>query len=293
MLAGSSVVSALAFVAYRSNKRGVGHTLEPSSLFDNLYEVFAYSFTGAEFGTFLRGTGLFPSNALSAAETLYPRIYPPWLTLWMRPEVCFASIGFIISIVLFALYWAFRKDIRRAPLLWLVGTLTMFSAFVLPGLGRWQFGLKQALSLRYQHFALFGLVLLLIPLVLIMLQGLYDRHKSHPKIVQRLGYLLKWCLVIHFSIQFYLGSSPTHAVRAGIENRAFIDKLVDWRSYLDSAQTGKGLDYSYRGHRTELFNSYPDMPKVLTPGRKPDDIYRTLHSIDEKDYPLETPQRLK
>lgn len=261
-----SAIMVVAFLVYANNKQGEGHVLNLSSIVVCWYKIIAYMFAGVEFGTVLRGVGLFPSHALSAADYISSltsnafyqiTIYRKW------PELCFGVVGFLFSLFLLGVYWRFRRINPDAIKLWCVGQCVMFSVFLLPGLGRYHFGFFQALSLRYQHAALFGLIIMLAPAIMLCVKVVREKQENYY-----LFKLVKGFLIVHLAIHLFLGTIPSHEVRNGIINREFIVKLDNWQLETQKAKDAK-----------LLYGLYPEIPNKFTPARSAERIYEILSKL--------------
>ena len=250
---------------YALNTKRVGHGISEANLWGHLDAVLRYVFVGTQLGTVLRGLSFWVGLALESPAQALSRFLP----VGFSAEVTLASAGLGISLLLLLLGLLLLPKNRLWTLgIWSLGQLFMFSAMLLPALGRWQFGLVQSLSLRYQSLALIGLVIVLLPISL----GMLNRQRTLTLTFN----LLLWLVV---SVQLWMGSRFDYFTGKGIANREFVGKLVLWKEALDASGPGNASQ-SYEGQATAIEGLYPVMPSELTPAKRPDDIYSTIKYLN-------------
>ncbi len=270
-----AVVFVGTFLIYTSQKSGSAPKIEAAGVAANFQAILAYMFVGGEYGTVLRGLGLFPSLENAAAEYwLSPR-----LRAILNPEIFFALIGAVLSATILLVSLLLGDDKRRSFRLWLLGQLIILSVFSLPAIGRWQFGIAQSLSLRYQCAAITGLCIMLLP----FFEGLINFSKN--RFGESRGFVIvQLFLCYYIAVHLVLGVRFNYFTEKGVTNRLFIAQLKDWNSLLREESGGKPV--AYEGTGTKLAGKYPRLPDTVTPGRHPDEIYLTLHRLNPERYPL-------
>jgi len=235
---------------YYLNRKGAGHTVDDMKLQGGLLQIFSYIFCASQFGTVLRGVGFYPSLELDAASNFLPL----FIRARISAEIFFSLSGTAISIALLLLYR--RSEHRRRNVsLWLFGQCWILLSFILPALGRWQYGLIQSLSLRYQYTALVGLALVAMPLVLEFLEHIWQNPKR--KQWQRFGFIY---LAYHCGLAAILAYHFIYYTEKGSQNKQYIHQL------LNSAP-----------------NSDPTLihfPESLAPGIHPLRIREIAHAIE-------------
>jgi hypothetical protein len=256
-----SAIAGLVFVAtiYLSIKTKGGHQVDLRQSLSQINLIIDYIFVGTWLGTVLRGLGFWPVLSLQAHEELLSG-----LIKFMRPAMFLSWAGVGVSLVLLLTSF-FSRERKRFISLWLIGHLVIIGSFVLPALARWQFGAHQALAFRYQYPSQFGLVILLVPFVIFLL--------NNKKIVYS-KYILPPLLIGAFFVQLLLGNTFTHSVNVGRDNILFADKLLLWAK--ENKKIGRDITNSFESTDTELSGLYPIVPSFLTPGLHPLIIYKTL-----------------
>jgi hypothetical protein len=277
LLLGASLAPAAYF--YLENNEVSGHGVAQVKPFDNLQAVGEYLLTGTQLGSILRASGLYPSLELNAAEEAL-RYLPAELTRgvsdFSSAAVFFAYLGLAFSGLLACVYLS-RPSRAENMRLFFLGQLVLFISFMLPALARWQYGAAQALSLRYQYNAWFGLALIFLP-ILVLFCRKQSQEPLNWKKKGRLAVLVS-ALTLHLFSQFYLGARFSYFTENGAKNRRFTAELEAWEQQL-SARGGK---IPYQGQGTELSGLYPLYPQTITPGFQPEDVYAVLKWLKHEE----------
>ena len=280
LILGSAVFVGACALLYWTYRRGIGHSLEQVQPFDNLNAVMRYMLVGTGLGTILRGAGLYCSLAPDAAREIGVSFIPHYIS----PLMAFSLLGLGLSIAL-ALPIIRSTEKRKGFSLWLFGLFWIVISFVLPALARWTSGELQALSLRYHSLAVAGLFILALPAAKLAIEGLlkgsvlkrlplrgkqlgFAAGRKHPAIfVSGLLFFLLWA---HLASQLRLGLTYAIFAEFGAKHRNYVAQLAAW-------QGAKREDI-----RTEM---EPLLPKSITPGSSPQQIYQTLNWLSPSRYP--------
>ena len=248
----------LVAIAYRLWNEGAGHGMEAARPLENLAGVVDYIFVGSEAGTVMRSLG--PLPVLNPSEL---GVYlPEFITRHLSAEFAFAWLGLMVSMLLAVFYWS--RGIRHWFAYWLFGHLFLMVVFLLPALGRWQLGVGQSLSLRYQYMALLGFSVALLPL-----------GEAFRPFTRYLGTL--WA-VSYISIHLvFLGHFDYFRGRGAIHQMSLAE-LDAWNQTLGrgDASDPNFAEIPYDGSGTEYSNLAPTLPWTLTPALHPDQIAHVL-----------------
>lgn len=249
-LLGSLAVATLAaLLIYRGHQDGDGHGLDSAQMFGNPMASAKYLFTGAEFGTIFRGLGFFPALELVSGQKLNQFLHVDFFTR-QEPEMLFAKAGFGLSLlILFSALKLAPQNKHHTWLLWIFGQLFIAVSFLLPALGRWNFGLVQALSLRYQVLALVGLSILIAPLLEAALESTLGARR-----------LLGFFLVFFFSVHFAMAHNLTYFTSRGKQNLQFVAELREFKA----------------GQRAMA----PNVPPDFCPGKSAEEASKILDWLD-------------
>ena len=260
-----------------------GQSLPHTAALDSPLSLTHFIFIGTQFGTILRGLGLFPQLNLGRTLELY-KLLQVSLNLKSNPETFLAVLGGLFGALLLivALCFAWKSNRRKELLrIWLLGQALLFSSFILPAVGRWQFGAQQSLSLRYHYGALLGLLLMLLPLLLVSFK------KSDKEATSVCQILLGVLAALSLFSQLKMGSEFMYYRNKGLVHSRYAAELADWEAHLDKLYTGQPIDHVGRG--TELKDLLPVYPKTLTPGQGPNQAYGVLNYLDPFAYPAYRP----
>jgi hypothetical protein len=223
--------------------------------------VIRYLASGVLIGTVLRGIGLFPSLELEGVSILSTKLPSQLAKLtesFSSPEAFFWSISLIVLLLIF-LTIASGKRRKEYLRLACIGLLWCSLFFILPALGRAQFGPSQALAPRYHYGSIFGLMLIL--------SGAFDVLLSKRK-------LLSIITVLIFTANLYLARQYDRYTALGINNREYISKLQDWRNSIKGSEQ-KG-DFRFDAKGSEHFGQQPRWVDTLTTGVNSEIIYDIL-----------------
>lgn len=233
-----------------------------SGAIEHFSDVLAYLVTGTQLGTVLRGLGLFWSIDLEIAL----RLTPDWLAAIFGLEGGLSLAGVFISVVLLMLVK--RRSLIGLPgvYFWLLGQAFIAVAFLLPALARYSLGAYQALSMRYQYSAAFGLTIILLPIFVNYFSALDNFRLRQARSPERLA--LAWVLMFGIVQLTLISNFDYHLVR-GRDNRAYVRELRIWALTLAK----KSRKYS------------PPKPDGLNPGATVEKIWGALNFLDSKKYP--------
>jgi len=301
-------VGILTFTAFYIYSRH--STTSPTIALDHPLPLLTYIFVGSEFGTILRGLGLFPILSLDGASKLLS--FDPSGGKMIQPELLFAIAGLLLSFA-FPLFGRglgpraldqnqeSTQD-RKSFRLWLLGQLLIASSFVLPSLVRWQLGLQQSLALRYQYSALVGLCILLLPAFLYFLERMPLTSTARSRLprsssevlIRTLSLPAQCALIFYFSVHFWEALKFDYFTGAAVKNKIFIAELRDWNQRLaseaelqpKSQRASPTAIIPYNGAGTTLADLYPILPASLTPGKHPNEIYGVVNWLSPGRYPL-------
>lgn len=241
VMACTATVTFFIYVTIQANEQH--HTAPPIP-----QKVFAYTGVGTQVGTVARSFGFYP-----------------YLNPTRAPKPPTVAVGVTCSVVLFVLMLVRRRRRERLAL-WVCGQLIMITALLLPALGRaTQFGVAQALSPRYQYFALFGFCLLLLSLV---------PHRNRRPLLA--SWLCAALAVAYVFVQFSMLNrfQNLDLSEYGWRNRVYIGQLVFWQKSLDELrQLHPERQIPFDG-REQLFGLYPFLPRTLIRNRHPDELYK-------------------
>lgn len=262
-----------AVLLYKTHTESTGHGVERAHAAGHLAEVAEYLWVGTQFGSILRGLGIFPAlgpeSALEALASLGIRVEHPFLFL--------ANIGFLCSLLVLVLGALWSKRTRASVQLWLTGQLLLAVCFLLPALGRWELGAGQSLSLRYHYSALLGLLIMCIPLA----SACYGFAASARPLLR--GAVMSVFLLL-IGVHFVVGRNFEYFTKQGYEHRLFVSELTSWKKQLRTlSSTQPNVDYEASG--TALSGMHPANRGTITPGRHPNDIYAVLHWLNAREYP--------
>ncbi len=150
-------------------EQGSGHTLDQADMLDSPKHSLKYLAYGSQLGTVVRGLGLYPGLSYGEARNFFNlHTEKPLLNSvaeYQDPENIYFYIGVLLSVFsgLFALSRN-EKYFDGSTSFWLCGQFWIAAAFILPALGRYQFGgYPASFALRYQYLALPGLFIFLLP----------------------------------------------------------------------------------------------------------------------------------
>ncbi|MCC6954040.1 MAG: hypothetical protein IT290_07970 [Deltaproteobacteria bacterium] len=242
----------------------------PSTLGEKIEGMVTYALTASQLGTVLRGIALIPHYEPAVAQRLYPSaiastLPQPWL--WI-------ILGFAVGIGLAIL--AIRVLGRRDGFAVAVsGQLLILVPMILPAIGRWELGPLQSLSIRYHVLPLTGLFLLLFPVALLLFER--TARPTTPGRNALCQPLWSWPGIAVWFIaatNLFAGADFEYFVDHGVRDRIYIAQLREWRTRVPSGP--------YEGTGTDLAGLFPIFPPTMTPGRHPDEIYRTLTQLDER-----------
>lgn len=233
----------LTALIYYANRHGAGHDLSHGVMqwkpWENLSKLLGYIGVGTQFGVVFRGSGLFPSLSPYGAGILEPINF----LNDVLPEVFAALIGSLISLIILAASLSFARSEQRKAYdilaYWLLGQGYMVLCFILPAIARFQFGVSQALSLRYQSPALVGLIIIALPLITWLWEG--NRIKQ--------GFLTLSAFVYLWSNLYSSACFRDYLIRGEI-NRRYVSMLAQWKSTHDLS---------------ELRGQMPYYPPILSP----------------------------
>lgn len=263
----------ISFLLYRCHQGGTGHGIESANPFSNLEALWKYVFVGTQFGTVLRGSGAAPILEFDAKRDALPMI-ASILPSGTEPEMVYAYLGFALSLVLLVAYCVDRPKRMTWCSLWLLGQILISIALFLPALGRWQAGLGQALSLRYQYAASVGLMVMLLPLVI------WLSTKSSTKSSLIKSRIACICLCAYFTIHLFVGPGYQYFSKKGEANLNYIVALHQWGQSKFQQESKRRLQ-----ERPENLQKKPKIPETLTPAKRTREIYGMLHWMNPKEYP--------
>ena len=268
---------------YYHHLHGAGHSVTDAQPLGDPKTLWNYIYIGTQVGTVLRGLALFPSLGIDELDAMLMRLcsYVTHTGDIRRALRIYANFGAYISFA-FLIAALLVKPRRKNVCCWCLGQALMFGAFLLPAFGRWQLGVNQSLSLRYQYQALPGLYLIMLPALMWLLRqtqvGAEKRVVNSSLHAGAVAALLL-LLVGYFSVNLLLEAQPTYFTSVGGRNYDFAMQLRSWHVKMDRP-AAKGEDVT-AGAGTQLTSAElsslgPVLPATLTPGRSADTIYNTL-----------------
>ncbi len=267
LLLGIAVVGATAAVLYWLKREGFGigvDDLNPNPLSD----ILSFAAVGAQFGTVLRGSGLYPFEGFGQVAAVLPFVPSPALVAFL--------CGSLLSLLLLLLYRRQSVDGTSALLFWLFGQSCILMPIALVAIGRAGYGLHHSYVLRYQSPAVFGLCLLFIPLLHFLLK------KSEGTQGNWLG---KWTLAV---IPVLFLFSQLHFLRAhilytynGALQETFVEQLSYWnaingRRPLDPEIAFEGVGTEYEGLQPLFYWGHPGNTGAILPFAHPDTMLDIL-----------------
>lgn len=275
LLSGQCASLFLVAICYWYFRDGGGHNFQSEKLSHSLLELLQTVIVGWGLGTTLRGLAFYPdlSATISAA-------YLPHRLLQLAPaELVFAYLG-IALLSVFALLLLGKRQLLRV---FLLGNALVAISYILPALGRSQFGLSSGLYLRYTYIALVGLIIAFAPLIAHFWQKLSVRPALRTAIFST-------CFVGYVLAHNFMTSQFEYFREQGEKNQVFIVALIKWQESL--CEVGSSINKSYEGKKTPLAGKFPEMPSTITPGRHPVEIYKVLLWLNPQllDFKCKNPQ---
>lgn len=203
-----------------------------------------YIMSGTFFGTFLRGTGLFP---LPAIQELYYLAQEQSLDGYFRIRMYISSIGLFLCLLIAFIYWKIENSKIRiwAICSWFYGLIWITLPMVIISMGRVVFGDDNALTSRYQAYPMIGLFVLLSPLFVIVQNKLHIGNLK-AKIFIRVSSTMLIASMLHSHINLH------HFINAGREFYIYKDKYCYWK-----ANNHSGLYPSLYSHYDHMLVKSP------------------------------------
>lgn len=232
--------------------------------------VFTFLIAGAELGGVLGGAGIFPLPEMQPPTP----ILPPSLAYLKADPALFGSVllGALCAGVF--VLWLLVKLIggvsRRETLLLIVGQLLMFSALLLPALGRAQLGPSQALSMRYVYLALPWFFVFALPFIERIVQGVLQPQTIFSPVRPLCFMLIAGYFASHLLSLARYEYFTDHALR----NRRYVAKLAEWYRLTPSDSHVVPGDFTARG--AEFAGLYPAFPPRLAPDFSPEQVYEIV-----------------
>jgi len=261
----------LLFAAFAYYSYGISSEANEISIHSQLQfsNIIRYIASGTLLGTILRSIGLFPSLHLEGLEILSKKLPAPLLELakqFSSLDAFFWTISLLVCFFLF-LTTKRKEQTRENLILFFIGFIWIICFFVLPALGRAQFGPSQALALRYHYGSIFGLLLILSPFI----SFLFEKPK-----------LLVSCSLFVLSVHLYSEAGYSKYSDLGITNRTYIAKLRNWRKKIG---TNEDQSFRFDAKGTKWHGQQPRWTSTLTTGVNSEIIYDTLKLLErEEDY---------
>lgn len=244
----------------------------PPPVFQHHTEFGIFLFVGTHFGVMLRGLSLFPSLSFFAPRQLLDS----WHLLF-PPEIALSLLALFFSLLLLLFYLRPSMRRERAVHYWILGELWLIFTFLLPALGRWNFGILAALSLRYAYFSLPGVLFILAPLLSRLHAYLHRESRSLA-----LSALIKFAFLSFFTVQLFLATTSDLSA-LGAKHRLYQKKLSSWVQMLKEEGIDQVKNFSAAG--TALAGLAPEQPKTLTPIVPAQEVYQVLHCLNPQRYP--------
>lgn len=275
LLAAQLTLLALVAICYWYFRDGGGHNFQSEKLSHSFLELLQTVVVGWGLGATLRGLALYPdlSATISAA-------YLPDRLLHIAPaELIFSYFAIALLSIFALLLWGKRQLLG----VFLLGNAIVITSYVLPALGRSQFGLSSGLYLRYTYIALVGLLIALTPILVHLWQLMSSRPMWRNAI-------LSSCFVAYVFAHLLMTSRFEYFREQGQKNQVFVAALVQWQESL--CEVGSSINKSYEGKKTPLSGKFPAMPPTITPGRHPVEIYKVLLWLNPEllDFKCKKPQ---
>ena len=170
--------------------------------------MLAFFLNGTLGVTLMRGLGFFPSLSMDLELTnrfwsMLPAVLQKVIGSAEHTVVC---LGALVLLGFALLLFSDRPRRGVNIVLFLSGCLIVTSFFILPTLGRWQYGVSASIFSRYQTRHLIGLALLALPLV--------SRFLIEAKAATQL--VIVWLLLLgHIGLQTYMEASFNHFIEYG------------------------------------------------------------------------------
>lgn len=219
-----SLIAALiaVFSLYTTFREGYKHQDVNKTTLPPTDDIINFVALGAQFGTVLRGTGLFP---YADVQRFYPFVPTKTLQGFAAYRKVLFRTGEIISLV-FLLSYYFLGPVRDRlwrVALWVVGQCWIILPMLFIALGRAQLGDDYSISLRYQAFPFLGWVLLVTPFIAHLWSLAATR--SGPLKRRTCGFLALTCLM---AAQVHIGFQFEHFVESGRDMRDYVQQVRDW-----------------------------------------------------------------
>lgn len=263
LLFGQSMSLALVGISYWYFREGGGHNFQAEKLSHSSLELLQTVVVGWGLGTTLRGLALYPD--LSA--TIEASFLPNRLLQMIPGELLLAYV----ALALLGIWGLLLLGRRQYLAVYLLGNTIVILSYILPALGRSQFGLSSGLYLRYTYIALVGLVIVVAPLLMQIWQLMTLRPGLRNAI-------FSLCFVGYVVIHSFITIHFEYFREQGFKNQQFITQLVKWQESL--CEVGASIGKSYEGNKTPLSGKYPVMPPTVTPGKQPVEIYKVLRWLN-------------
>jgi len=225
------VVLVIDLLLYSFVEDGVGHGVQHLR-FAGLGRSLQFSLFGAQFGTLVRGLGLYPYLSFEIFENYFQSASA---ALWTA-----IACGGLLSIGLFVYYVKSEESRKTRLFLWGIGQVLIIVPFLMSSMARANMGLEIALTLRYQSVSLFGLCILLIPVV--------D------------DFLRKWCtskssvfsfggfvLFVFVSLQLNFSSNIDRFSTFGHYMRRYFLALEDWNERIGRQGATSSVEFEGDG----------------------------------------------
>lgn len=184
------------------------------SMFKNFF------WSGSFFGTFLRGSGLFPIAEVQRAYFLATE-YSENGFFNFRMNLANIGVGIYLLISIFYLLQFKKQRSLWSLAAYILGSCWLFIPMLMTAYGRSNFGDENALAFRYQAFPILGLFMILIPIVSI----LYQNQKRNRILLRSIIFCLLIALQIHSQLSFV-----HHFSDMGAEFRLFNQTYCKWKT---------------------------------------------------------------
>lgn len=230
--------------------------------------IIRYVVSGVLIGTCLRGIGLFPSLDLEGVRDVsasLPRALEEYARTFSSLEAFYWLLSALVLLVICLIICGLPTEDRKKYFsLALIGLLWCTVYFILPAIGRAQFGPGQALAPRYHYGSLFGLLLIL--------SGAFA-------FLSQKRALLPIVLAILFSLHLFLAGQYTRYTSIGLQNRDYIAKLKDWRKTIEEPAPNQDFRFDAKGSVHQ--GQQPRWVNSLTTGVNSEIIYDILRWLED------------